>query len=97
MEKASITTANGTNELYCRMFSAVALQGAYIGGWDLWHGREDLCTTAWMVHSKTDGVYGEVVVSVGPVKAAAGVQQKSSLITVGLVSVWSLKCLVNIS
>lgn len=79
------------------MFSAVVLQGTYIGGWDLWHGREDLCTTAWLVHSRTGGVYGEEVVSVGPVKAAAGVQQKSSLLTVGLVSVLSLKCLVNVS
>lgn len=36
------------------------------------------------------------VVSVGPWKAA-GAQQSSSLITVGLVSVMSLQCLLNIS
>ena len=37
------------------------------------------------------------MVSVGPAKAAAGAQQESSLIAVGLVSVVSLKCLLNIS
>lgn len=49
------------------------------------------------VRSKTDGVYREVVVSIRPVKAAAGAQQQSSPIAVGLVSVVSLKCLLNIS
>lgn len=36
------------------------------------------------------------VVSVGP-EEAAGAQQKASLIAVGLVSVMSLQCLLNIS
>lgn len=80
MEKASITRANETNEHYWAMFSVMVLRGACLGGWELWHGRVDPCTVAWTVHSKQDGVCGEVVVSVGPAKATTGVQQESSLL-----------------
>lgn len=80
MEKASITRANETNEHYWEVFSVVVLQGVCLGGWDLWHGKVHPCTIAWTVHSKPDGVYREVVVSVGPAKAATGVQQESLLL-----------------
>lgn len=94
MEKTLITRANETSEHYWKTFSVVVLRGSRLSGWDLWHGRADPCDVAWTVRCKPEG---EVLVSVGPVKAAVGAQHESSPIAAGLVSVISLKCLLNMS